>query len=171
MTILPVLIRPERLADHGAIGQVTMQAFATHPHSRQTEHCIIDALRRADALSLSLVAEWDGQVVGHVAFSPVAITDGSRRWYILGPVSVRPDLQKKGIGRQLIETGLAQLRLTQAAGCVLVGEPAYYSRFGFMNHPQLVLPGVPQMYVLALPFGPSIPQGQITPHDAFNATS
>jgi putative acetyltransferase len=164
-----VIIRPETSADHDAIDHVTMQAFASHPHSSQTEHFIIRALRRAGVLSLSLVAIVDDTVVGHVAFSPVTISDGSRDWYILGPVSVLPAMQKKGIGRQLIETGLAQLRHTNAAGCVVLGDPAYYAHFGFAPDANLILAGVPVEYFQALPLGPRQACGQVQYHDAFNA--
>lgn len=164
-----MIVRPETAADHDAIDHVTMQAFASHPHSSQTEHFIIRALRRAGALSLSLVAAVDESIVGHVAFSPVIISDGSPHWYILGPVSVLPAMQKKGIGSQLIETGLAQLRQNHATGCVVLGDPAYYARFGFAPDANLTLPGVPAEYFQVLPLGPQQACGQVQYHDAFNA--
>lgn len=165
------LIRPECQADAIAIEEVTRQAFASHPYSRQTEQFIIRALREANALTISLVAELSGQVVGHVAFSPVAISDGSTGWFGLGPVSVSPLVQKQGIGRSLIEDGLSRLRERGAAGCVLVGEPSFYCRFGFANHSGLLLPGVPPEFFLALPFGSALPQGEVAFHAAFSAES
>lgn len=168
---MSLVIRPERPGDAITIEEITRQAFACHPHSRQTEHFIVRALRQANALTISLVAELSGQVVGHVAFSPVAISDGSVGWFGLGPVSVRPSFQKRGIGRSLIEHGLSLLRERGAAGCVLVGEPSFYSRFGFANHPGLLLPDVPQEFFLALPFGSASPQGEVTFHAAFSAES
>lgn len=168
---IEVHIRPERPSDEGAIGAVTRQAFETHPHSRQTEHFIVSALRKAGALSVSLVAERGGEVVGHVAFSPVRIGDGSPDWYGGGPVSVRPGLQRKGIGRALMERGLGQLRERGAGGCVLVGDPAYYTRFGFANSPRLVLDGVPAEYFLALPLRDGAARGKVEFHEAFAAES
>ena len=75
-----MIIRNETESDVEAIFQVTKAAFADHPHSHQTEQFIVNALRAAQALSISLVAEVDGKVVGHIAFSPVAISDGSSNW-------------------------------------------------------------------------------------------
>ena len=162
-------IRPERHGDEDAIGDVTRKAFESHPYSHQTEHFIIEALRKASALSVSLVAEQGGIVVGHIAFSPVLIAHASSAWYGLGPVSVLPELQRKGIGRALIEHGLAKVRECGGTGCVLVGDPAYYTRFGFANTPSLVLDGVPQEFFLSLSLGDSSARGQVTFHPAFDA--
>jgi len=85
-----VIIRDETEADVSAITEVTVTAFKTLELSNQTEHYIIEALRAADALTVSLVAEVDGRAVGHIAFSPVALSDGTQGWYGLGPVSVLP---------------------------------------------------------------------------------
>ena len=116
------------------------------------------------------MAELDGEVVGHVALSPVSISDGSAGWYGLGPISVKPELQRSGIGILLMQAALRLLRERGAAGCVLVGDPAYYSRFGFTPEPGLVLPDVPQDYFQALPFGASLPRGVVTFHEAFSVT-
>lgn len=166
---MSITIRPERPSDEHAIGEVTRRAFESHPYSHQTEHWIISALRKAGALSLSLVAEQDGNVVGHIAFSPVLVSDGSSGWYGVGPVSVLPELQGKGIGRALIEHGLAKLRELGASGCVLVGDPAFYTRFGFANAPELVLDGVPQEFFLSLSFGDPPARGKVAFHAAFDA--
>jgi len=82
-----VLIRSETSADVSAIAEVMVAAFKTLAISNHTEQFIIAALRAAKALTVSLVAEVDGRVVGHIAFSPVMISDGSPNWYGLGPVS------------------------------------------------------------------------------------
>jgi predicted N-acetyltransferase YhbS len=163
-------IRPERTADIDAIADVTEQAFRSHPYSRRTEQFVIAALRRSGALALSLVAEIDGRIVGHIAFSPVRISDGSPEWYALGPVSVTPAFQHRGIGQSLVKAGMLELRGLGAAGCVLVGEPGFYGRFGFRSHPGLGMEGVPGQYVLSLPLGghPQA-QGTITHHEAFDA--
>ena len=166
-----VVIRDERDTDVSAITEVTIAAFSTLEISNKTEHHIIEALRAARALTVSLVAEVDGHVVGHIAFSPVTISDGSRSWYGLGPVSVLPDFQRKGIGKALISEGLFRLRGLNAQGCCLVGHPGYYQKFGFKNPPGLVYEGVPPEAFFALSFGGPVPQGAVTFHDAFKADS
>jgi putative acetyltransferase len=166
-----ILIRNETTADIDAISKITEAAFQNHPHSKQTEEFVIHALRKAGTLTLSLVAEVDGNVVGHVAFSAVTLSGGSSDWYGLGPVSVLPELQRQGIGKALIREGLARLKTVKASGCVLVGEPDYYKRFGFKNSPELVYEGIPPQYFVVLPFGKTVPRGTATFHDAFNATA
>jgi putative acetyltransferase len=137
--------------------------------SQHTEQFIIAALRAAQALSISLVAERDGRVVGHVAFSPVTLSDGTPNWYSLGPVSVAPDQQRQGIGTALIRAGLARLRQRQTQGCCLVGHPGYYQRFGFSNVAGLGHEGVPPEVFFALSFDGRMPQGTVTFHAAFQA--
>jgi putative acetyltransferase len=161
-------IREETGLDAQKIGEVTKTAFAHHPYSSHTEHLIVAALRCADALLVSLVAEVDGRLVGHVAFLSVTISDGSRGWYGLGPVSVDPDFQKQGIGRALIAKGLALLREAGANGCVVLGEPGYYERFGFKNNPGIILENVPQEYFMVLPFNTNSAKGSVTYHEAFS---
>jgi putative acetyltransferase len=118
-----MIVRKETESDIEAISQVTIAAFKTLPISNQTEQFIIKALRAAGALTLSLVVEIEGRVVGHVAFSPVIISDGTEGWYGLGPVSVLPEYQKQGIGKSLINEGLSLLKQMGGRGCVLVGDP------------------------------------------------
>ena len=163
-------IRNETPSDIDTITAVTRAAFENHPISQGTEQFIIAALREAGALTLSLVAEIDGQVVGHVALSPVAISDGSPDWYGLGPISVLPAHQRQGVGKALMREALSRLRSRGAAGCVLVGDPAYYEQFGFRSFSGLTHEGVPQQFVLALPFGEHVPHGAVTFHKAFKAT-
>jgi putative acetyltransferase len=103
-------IRSEKDADIDAITTVTVAAFRTLEVSNQTEQFIIEALRAAKALTVSLVAESNDCVVGHIAFSPVTISDGTRNWYGLGPVSVLPEYQRQGIGKALIREGLSAER-------------------------------------------------------------
>jgi len=164
-----VAIRSESGADADAITEVTVAAFKTLEVSNHTEQFIITALRAAKALTVSLVAEVDGRVIGHIAFSPVAMSDGTRNWYGLGPVSVLPEYQRQGIGKALIQEGLSRLKNMNAQGCCLVGHPEYYKRFGFKNKPGLVLEGVPQEFFFALSFEGPAPQGTVTFHDAFKA--
>ena len=164
-----VEIRVETNDDVTAIAEVTLAAFQTLEISNQTEHFIIEALRAARALTLSLVAEVDGRVIGHIAFSPVTISDGTPDWYGLGPVSVLPEYQRQGIGKALIHEGLSRLKSMHARGCCLVGHPEYYKKFGFDNIPGLVHEGVPPEVFLALPFGRDTPRGTVTFHEAFKA--
>lgn len=165
-----IQIRDETAADADAIGVVTLAAFANLEISGHTEQFIVEALRAAGALALSLVAERDGRVVGHVAFSPVTISDGTPGWYGLGPVSVAPELQRQGIGTALIREGLSRLKGLHARGCCLVGHPGYYTRFGFRNVPGLVVPGVPPEFFFALSFDGRYPQGEVAFHEGFTAT-
>jgi putative acetyltransferase len=163
-------IRDETTLDVPAITALTEAAFLNAPHTAHTEHLIVNALRRAGQLTLSLVAEQAGAVVGHVALSPVTVSDGTPGWYGLGPISVLPALQGQGIGSALMHAALDGLRARGAAGCVLVGDPAYYARFGFKPLPGLVYPGVPPGFFMALAFGASVPQGSVVFHAAFSAT-
>lgn len=164
-----VVVRAETDADVRAITEVTTAAFKTLAISNHTEQFIVAALRAARALAVSLVAELDGRVIGHIAFSPVTLSDGTRNWYGLGPVSVLPEYQRQGIGKALIREGLARLKDMGAHGCCLVGHPDYYRKFGFENVPGLVLEGVPQEVFFALSFDGHIPQGTVTFHEGFKA--
>lgn len=165
----PVIIRNETSADIGAIAEVTVAAFETLAISRHTEQFIIAALRAAGALTVSLVAELDGRIVGHIAFSPVTLSDGSPNWYGLGPVSVVPECQKRGIGRALIEAGIARLKDLGARGCCLVGHPEYYRRLGFRNPRGLAHVGVPAEVFFILSFDGATPQGTVEFHPGFMA--
>ncbi|MBW8282722.1 MAG: GNAT family N-acetyltransferase, partial [Rhizobium sp.] len=109
-------IRPESAGDEAAIGALTAAAFDGHPYSDGSEPLIIERLRRLDMLALSLVAEDEGEIVGHVAFSPVTLSGGEGGWYGLGPISVAPGRQRGGIGSTLIKTGLAKLEAQGASG-------------------------------------------------------
>lgn len=163
-----MIVRPEAPKDYSAIRDVNVAAFEHHPFSRQTEHLIVEALRSAGALEVSLVAEVGGSVVGHIAFSQAAIGDTSSGWYLLGPVAVRPDHQGQGIGRALIEAGLEELRSFGAIGCVLVGDPAFYHRFGFRQCDGVWCAGVPDQNVLCLPLSDKMPVGEVLHHPAFS---
>ena len=164
-----IVIRSETAADVNAITEVTVAAFKTLEISNHTEQFIISALRVAKALTVSLVAEVDGRVIGHIAFSPVTISDGTQNWYGLGPVSVLPAYQRQGIGKALIREGLSRLRDMNAQGCCLVGHPDYYRKFGFKNTSGLVHEGVPQEVFFALAFDGHTPQGTVTFHEGFKA--
>jgi len=164
-----IIIRNEKDADVDTITEVTVTAFKTLEISNHTEQFIIEALRANNALTVSLIAEVDGHVVGHVAFSPVTISDGTQNWYGLGPVSVLPEHQRKGIGKSLILEGISRLKGLNAKGCCLVGHPDYYMKLGFKNVSGLVHEGVPQEVFLGMSFDGQIPQGTVNFHDGFKA--
>lgn len=166
-----MIIRSETSEDITAISEVTIAAFSDHPISNHTEQFIINALRYANALTISLVCEIDGKIVGHIAFSPIRISDGSTGWYGLGPVSVLPALQKQGIGTALILKGITLLKEIGGQGCALVGDPNYYKRFGFKNNPDLIHEGIPQEVFLVLPFYENTAKGNVEFHKGFLATN
>jgi len=164
-----IVIRSETDADVSAITEVTVAAFKSLEISHHTEQFIIEALRAAKALTVSLVAEVDGHVIGHIAFSPVTMSDGTRNWYGLGPVSVLPAYQRQGIGKALIQEGLSRMKDMNAQGCCLVGHPDYYRKFGFKNTSRLVHEGVPPEVFFALSFHGQTPQGTVAFHEGFKA--
>jgi putative acetyltransferase len=163
-----VVIRTETAADVPAIEAVTISAFLNSSHTSHTEQFIVAALRNAGLLTISLVADAEGTVIGHVAVSPVTISDGACGWFGLGPVAVAPDHQCRGVGSRLMHAALRILREQGAAGCVLLGEPKFYRRFGFQADPNLILPDVPPEYFQAISFDSSRPRGTVTYHEAFN---
>lgn len=164
-----IAIRDEQPADFAAIANVASRAFADIEHSDQTEPAIIAGLRHAGALAVSLVADDDGETIGHIAFSPVLIDGRDCGWFGLGPVSVTPGRQNAGIGSRLIRAGLDRLRARGAEGCVVLGEPAYYGRFGFAGGKRLRFEGAPPAYFmwLDLPPGRSAAAGRVDYHSAF----
>ncbi len=164
-----IQIRNETSADIAAIDSVTISAFLNAPHTSHTEQFIVSALRKAGNLTVSLVADAEGTVIGHVAVSPVSISDGASGWFGLGPISVEPAHQGRGVGSRLMREALRILREHGAAGCVVLGEPGYYSRFGFQVDPNLVLPDVPPEYFMAVSLDSSQPRGTVSYHAAFNA--
>jgi putative acetyltransferase len=165
-----MILREETARDIEDISEVTAAAFKDLAVSNQTEPYIIAGLREAGALRISLVAEIGGRIVGHAAFSPVKIEDGAKGWYGLGPISVLPEYQRQGIGQALLNRGLEMLRESGGQGCLLVGHPEYYKRFGFRNYPELVYEGVPPEVFMALPFCEKVPTGRVVFHEAFSAT-
>lgn len=168
---MSVEIRSETSADVQTIEAVTTSAFLNAPHTSHTEQYVVNALRRAGKLTVSLVAVADDTLIGHIAISPVAISDGTSGWFGLGPISVLPQHQRRGIGSQLMREALQILRERGASGCVVLGYPDYYGKFGFKADPNLVLSGYPPEYFQAVAFGSSKPRGTVTYHEAFEARS
>ena len=165
-------VRPESPDDREAIRTVIEAAFRENSHSNETEAEIIEGLRNAGALTLSLVAvDPEGDILGHIAFSPVSIESGESGWYGLGPVGVWPHGQRQGVGTALVTDGLGRLKVLGANGCVLLGDPAFYGRFGFVSDPALSYRGLPARFVQRLVIAPPAPKGEITYHQAFEAAA
>jgi putative acetyltransferase len=171
-----VIIREERAADVAAIRALVEAAFrAPSPHGKAdyipTEHLIVEALRDAGALTVALVADDAGAIIGHIGFSPVLIDGRSQGWHGLAPLAVRPDRQNAGVGASLVREGLARLAAMGSNGCVVLGSPRYYVRFGFAVHPELRFAKAPPQYFMAQSFGNALPKGVVTFHDAFAAAA
>ncbi|MFC3550322.1 GNAT family N-acetyltransferase [Lysobacter cavernae] len=160
-------IRTETADDANAIRAVIGSAFASQPGSGHIEQDIVDALRADDALSLSLVADIDGRIAGHIAFSAVRIEDGNPHWYGLAPLAVAPDDQRHGVGKALVRAGLIELERLGARGCVVLGDPGYYGRFGFRADSALVFEGVPPQYFQALALAGERAAGRVRYHESF----
>jgi len=162
-----IIIRSECHEDWAAIHAVTESAFRNKAYAAGDEQDLIDTLRSIDSLTFSLVAVDNGEVIGQITFSPATISSGSHPWYALGPVSVLPARQGEGIGAQLIEEGLLQLQTLGALGCILTGNPAYYSRFGFDFSPQNVPDNELEKYFMLKQFKGERPIGVFSFHPAF----
>lgn len=162
-------IRNESAGDAAVIETLIAAAFQNAPHTSHTEQHIVHALRSAGMLTISLVAEENGVLVGHVAVSPVSISDGSAGWFGLGPLAVLPSHQRRGIGSRLLQEALRRLRESGALGCVVLGDPHYYGRFGFKADERLTLPNVPPEYFQAVIFTASDARGAVSYQAAFNA--
>jgi putative acetyltransferase len=163
-----MLLRPESPCDAPAIRALVTAAFRDAPHADGTEADIVDALRRHGALTLSLIAAEADEIVGHVAFSPVTV-GGLPGWFGLGPVAVRRDRRRRGLGAALVRAGLDDLTAGGAGGCVVLGDPAYYGRFGFAPDPAVRLAGVPAAYFQSLHLGGGRRGGEVRYHPAFGA--
>ncbi len=160
-----MLIRNEAPGDAPAIARVVAEAMRLLPQATGTEARIVEKLRESGALTLSLVAEDGGEVIGYLAASAARIgaEDG---WGLIGPLAVLPSRHRQGIGSALMEEAIRRLR-QGGRGAALVGDPAYYGRFGFRAFPGLHVPGCPPEVVQALPFGSVEPRGELIHHPAF----
>jgi putative acetyltransferase len=163
----PARVRPERSGDVDTIGDLIRSAFLGMPYAEGDEAELVEALRARGALSVSLVAEREGKIVGQVAFSPARPPDGTLGWYALGPLAVLPGHQRGGIGSALVRAGLAAISELGAEGCILVGDPSYYSRFGFIRSPGNTPPGQPSEFFMVKLLRGRLPVGPIRFHEAF----
>ncbi len=159
---MSVVIREEQPDDRRPIFVLTEAAFKDMPFADGDEPELVERLRRDGDLTLSLVAETSEGIIGHIAFSPVAISDGTSDWFGLGPVSVWPQLHGRGIGTALINRGITDMRKKGARGIVLVGSPEYYARFGFKSDPSLTYPGPPAEYFQYLVLSGNRPAGTVS---------
>lgn len=160
-----MLIRNETAGDIPAISRLITEALRMLAQSTGTEAGIVEKLRAEGGLSLSLVAEEDGEIIGYLAASPARI--GTRDgWSLIGPLVVLPSRHREGIGSALMTEALRRLRAT-SRGAALVGDPAYYARFGFRAFPGLGVTGCPPEVVQALPFDGTEPRGELIHHPAF----
>lgn len=128
-------IRKENPSDHHWVIELTEKAFESLEISDHTEGKLVDNLRKAPTFigELSLVAELNGQIVGHILFTPIRIENGEQQFQslVLAPVSVLPEFQKQGIGGQLIIAGHQKARELGFQSVILIGHPEYYPRFGY----------------------------------------
>ncbi len=164
-----VSIRSERSDDAAAIGRVVRTAFLGMPFAAGDEAELVEALRARGALSVSLVAECEGTIVGQVAFSPANTSDGTAGWYALGPLAVLPTHQRGGIGSALVHAGLEAISELEARGCILTGNPSYYRRFGFALSPQSAPAGEPSEFFMVKLLRGQLPDGPIRFHEAFGS--
>ena len=130
-----IIIRKEKSFDHNWVVELTEKAFETLEISNHNEGKLVDKLRKAPTFveELSLVAELNGQVVGHILFTPIVIDNGQQKFQslVLAPVSVLPEFQKMGIGGQLILAGHQKAVELGFQSVILIGHPEYYPRFGY----------------------------------------
>lgn len=160
-------IRPETASDHDPIHALTKAAFAPMDYSDGSEPDIIRKLRANGDLCCSLVATMGTRLIGHIAFSPVTLNGVSDGWYGLGPISVDPEHQKTGVGSALIHAGFDWLKTQHARGCVLIGDPNYYSRFGFISDGTLTYGDVPSEFVQWIGFDGHTASGNLRYAAAF----
>jgi len=163
------IIRNQTHADFTSVHELIIAAFKKMPFAAGTEQFIMDALWRTGAATLALVATADDEVVGQAAFSRVLIGGKDVGWHGCGPVAVTPRRQKQGIGSALMRAGLARLRKLGSKGCVVVGHPSYYKRFGFDNTPEMFVPDVPPDVFMVIRFGGDMPKGEVKFDKAFQA--
>ena len=164
-------IRKEQRGDLSAIYDLIQSAFSDKEFSSGTEGGIVNKLRHDGDLTVSLVATRSDVIIGHIAFSPASVAEQSSHIFALGPVAADPALRFQGIGSALISEGLAQIKDKGARACVLVGDPNYYKRFGFVGDCGLRSGSLPPSVVQSLVWGDPLPGGEITFAPAFSSGS
>lgn len=130
MIIMDILIRHERKNDYDKIRKINDLAFG-----QENEGKMIDALRKTSDYNylLSLIAESENKIMGHILFYPIKIKNKREEFTVLSlaPMAVHPEYQNKGIGRKLVERGIDIARENGYSAVIVVGHPKYYPRFGF----------------------------------------
>ncbi|KQB84610.1 GNAT family N-acetyltransferase [Corynebacterium oculi] len=165
---MELTIRRETEADITTIRSLITRAFADDYHSWHNEQELVEKLRDADQLSLSLVAVLDMDIVGFLGATRLRCADGSPGWCVLGPLAIEPGARHGGIGTALLSRALDALRAEGTRGAAALGNADFYHRFGFLPAPGLRL-GLErragaQVEVLALSFdGSPVPQGEAEP--------
>ena len=165
-----MLIRAEKECDRDPVREVNISAFET-----LSEADLVDALRQQVHPTVSLVAEENGEVVGHIMFSPVSLS-GHPDLKVMGlaPMAVKPSHQKKGVGSALVRAGLDQCRRLGFVAAVVLGHPQYYPRFGFSPSSRFGIDSeydVPEEVFMAIELRPdalSGKRGKVRYHSAFN---
>ena len=164
---MTIIVRPEKQSDREIIWELTKLAFSGKPYAGGNEQDLIDNLRELNVLSASLVAVDGSEVVGQITFSPASISSGEGNWYALGPIAVLPHRQSEGIGGLLIEAGMKVIEDMGAWGCILTGDPDYYSRHGFTLANEHCPDNEPEEYFMLRLCGVNKPAGKFAFHDAF----
>jgi putative acetyltransferase len=162
-----ISVRAERPADWSSIAAVHRAAFPT-----RLEADLVESLRETGEMTAALAAARAGQVVGHVAFSAARVIGRSVTAKIawLAPLAVRPEYQRQGIGSALVEAGIEACKALSFGGVVVVGDPAYYGRFGFSLEGASALDSrFAGLHLMALPFGPKALTGRLTEPEAFSS--
>ncbi|MFQ1021763.1 GNAT family N-acetyltransferase [Avibacterium paragallinarum] len=131
MTQSHFILRQSRIEDNQEIENVIQEAFANMPFSDGKEALLVRRLYENNEVVLSLVAENEGKIIGHILFSPATI--GQQPVLALAPLSVLPQWQKQGVGKALILAAHQQLKNKEYAAIVVLGHPEYYSRFGYQT--------------------------------------
>lgn len=146
-------IRQETINDQQAVYALVSEAFATAEHADGNEQDIVNALRKGDAFipELSLVAEMDGQLVGHILFTRAKVNQDEV--LVLAPLSVKPEYQRQGVGKALIAEGHRIAKQLGYAYSLVLGSETYYPQMGYLPAQQLgieVPEGIPQENFMAI---------------------
>ena len=167
-----LLIRDQTEADFSAVHDLVITAFKTLPIACGREQFVMDDLWRRRAATVALIAEEVSAygrhlLVGQAAFSKITINGADLGWHGCGPLSVLPARHGLGIGTALMREGLNRLKTLGSKGCVVVGDPNYYLRFGFAHTRTLREPSVPPDAFMALRFAGDMPSGEVALDSAF----
>ena len=164
-------VRPETPGDATSIAALIDSAFAGVPYADGDEADLVAKLRSLGDLSVSLVAEEQGRVVGHIAFSPARPADGTPGWFSLGPIAVVPERRGAGIGSALVTAGIEAIAKMGARGCILVGYPGLYARCGFVPAPNNAPSDQPAEFFMYRLLSGDVPAGPIHFHEAFTSAA